>query len=90
MWGGPTSFMDAGFNDQQQLNQGGGFEQQQQQQLQLQQPDHNYPDQQQHRRYDGVDGQHVDDGYIQKAASFSPSPQGGGGTDSSDHYFFGE
>ncbi|OEU08706.1 hypothetical protein FRACYDRAFT_249606 [Fragilariopsis cylindrus CCMP1102] len=46
MWGEPTSFMDAGFNDQQQLNQGGGFEQHQQQklqlqlQLQLQQPDH--------------------------------------------------
>jgi SHAQKYF class myb-like DNA-binding protein len=94
MWGGPTSFMDASFNDQQQLNQGGGFEQHQQQQLQLQQPDHTFhPDQQQqqhHRRYDGVDGQHVNDGYIQKAASFSPSPTGGGGTDSSERYFFGE
>ena len=88
--------MDAGFNDQQQLNQGGGFEQHQQQklQLQLQQPDHTFhPDpqqQQQHRRYDGVDEQNVNDGYSQKAASFSPSPVGGEGADSSERYFFGE
>jgi SHAQKYF class myb-like DNA-binding protein len=95
MWGEPTSFMDAGFNDQQQLNQGGGFEQHQQQklQLQLQQPDHTFhpdPQQQQHRRYNGVDEQNVNDGYSQKAASFSPSPVGGEGTDSSERYFFGE